>query len=113
MLLSTELGKDPLLRNEFRKPFKEEALISVEPTDRGNLKIDERLYFVCCVLLAYNLLSSLTSLLSKPNIWSMFATSDKESMDKLPNSYRTTSGCRNHCISSPFLLPLLSASTLF
>lgn len=41
MLLSTELGKDPLLRNEFRKLFKEEAQISVEPTDRGNLKIDE------------------------------------------------------------------------
>jgi len=42
MLLATELGKDPLLRNEFRKLFRDEAQISVEPTDRGNLKIDER-----------------------------------------------------------------------
>ncbi|KAK2466864.1 hypothetical protein APHAL10511_001122 [Amanita phalloides] len=42
MLLSTEIGKDPLLRNEFRKLFREEAQITVEPTERGILKIDER-----------------------------------------------------------------------
>ncbi|KAF8636737.1 hypothetical protein AX17_003540 [Amanita inopinata Kibby_2008] len=41
MLLSTELGKDPLLRSEIRKLFKEEAQITVEPTERGTAKIDE------------------------------------------------------------------------
>ncbi|TFK42525.1 transcription elongation factor SPT6 [Crucibulum laeve] len=41
MILSTELGKDPLLRNQMRKRFKEEAQISVEPTERGISKIDE------------------------------------------------------------------------
>lgn len=42
MLLSTEIGKDPLLRDEFRKLFREEAQITVEPTERGIAKIDER-----------------------------------------------------------------------
>ncbi|KAF8625819.1 hypothetical protein AX15_005199 [Amanita polypyramis BW_CC] len=42
MLLSTEIGKDSLLRNEFRKLFREEAQITVEPTERGVAKIDER-----------------------------------------------------------------------
>ena len=47
MLLSTEIGKDPLLRNEFRKLYREEAQITVEPTERGVSKIDERHpYFV-------------------------------------------------------------------
>jgi len=47
MILSTELGKDPLLRNQMRKMFKEETKISVEPTDRGITKIDEHHpYFV-------------------------------------------------------------------
>lgn len=47
MILSTELGKDPLLRNQMRKLFQEEARISVEPTERGMAKIDEHnKYFV-------------------------------------------------------------------
>lgn len=47
MILSTELGKDPLLRNQMRKLFQEEARISVEPTERGMAKIDEHnQYFV-------------------------------------------------------------------
>ncbi|KAF9013878.1 SH2 domain-containing protein [Cyathus striatus] len=41
MILSTELGKDPLLRNKTRERFKEEAQITVEPTERGMSKIDE------------------------------------------------------------------------
>lgn len=41
LILATELGKDPLLRNAIRKKFKDEALISVEPTERGITKIDE------------------------------------------------------------------------
>ncbi|KAF8892531.1 SH2 domain-containing protein [Infundibulicybe gibba] len=46
MIISTELGKDPLLRNEMRRLFKEEARISVEPTERGITKIDDHhLYF--------------------------------------------------------------------
>jgi transcription elongation factor SPT6 len=47
MLLSTELGKDPLLRSQMRKLFKEEARVTVEPTERGITKIDENHpYFV-------------------------------------------------------------------
>lgn len=47
MILSTELGKDPLLRNQIRKLFQQEARISVEPTERGITKIDEHhMYFV-------------------------------------------------------------------
>jgi transcription elongation factor SPT6 len=41
MILATELGKDPLLRKDVRKLFQEEALISVEPTERGTNKIDD------------------------------------------------------------------------
>ncbi|KAF8654136.1 hypothetical protein AX16_003667 [Volvariella volvacea WC 439] len=41
LIIATELGKDPLLRNEMRKLFKEEARISVQPTERGIAKIDE------------------------------------------------------------------------
>ncbi|TDL24763.1 transcription elongation factor Spt6 [Rickenella mellea] len=41
MILSTELGTDPLLRQEIRKYFKRSALISVSVTDRGRSKIDE------------------------------------------------------------------------
>ena len=50
MLLSTELGKDPLLRSQMRKLFKEEARVTVEPTERGITKIDENHpYFVSCL----------------------------------------------------------------
>lgn len=41
MILATELGKDPLLRQEMRNRFRNEALISVHPTERGIAKIDE------------------------------------------------------------------------
>ncbi|TFY83720.1 hypothetical protein EWM64_g301 [Hericium alpestre] len=41
MIIATELGKDPLLRQEMRKQFKEDARISVLPTERGINKIDE------------------------------------------------------------------------
>lgn len=51
MILCTELGKDPLLRQEMRQLFKAEAQISVVPTDRGITKIDEHHpYFVCIIL---------------------------------------------------------------
>jgi transcription elongation factor SPT6 len=47
MILSTELGKDPLLRSQIRRLFREEALITVEPKERGITKIDENHpYFV-------------------------------------------------------------------
>ena len=47
MILSTELGRDPLLRQEMRNTFKENALVSVLPTEKGKVKIDEHhLYFV-------------------------------------------------------------------
>ena len=41
LILATELGKDPLLRTAMRKKFRDEALISVEPTERGLNKIDD------------------------------------------------------------------------
>ena len=47
MILATELGKDPLLRQEIRDRYKSEALITVVPTERGINKIDENhAYFV-------------------------------------------------------------------
>jgi len=47
MILATELGKDPLLRQAMRDLFKTDALISVLPTERGMAKIDEHHpYFV-------------------------------------------------------------------
>ncbi|KAH7107505.1 SH2 domain-containing protein [Auriculariales sp. MPI-PUGE-AT-0066] len=41
MLLSTELGKDPLLREEARSMFRNSAVVTVLPTDKGLTKIDE------------------------------------------------------------------------
>jgi len=41
MVLATELGKDPLLKQAMRDLFKAEAQISVHPTERGINKIDE------------------------------------------------------------------------
>lgn len=41
MIIATELGKDPLLRQAIRDTFKTDALISVTPTERGIAKIDE------------------------------------------------------------------------
>jgi len=47
MILATELGKDPLLRQAIRDLFKTDALISVLPTERGMAKIDDHHpYFV-------------------------------------------------------------------
>lgn len=47
MIIATELGKDPMLRQEMRNRFKTDALVSVLPTDRGVTKIDEHHpYFV-------------------------------------------------------------------
>ena len=49
MILATELGKDPLLRQSMRDLFRTEAQLSVQPTDRGVNKIDEHHpYFVRC-----------------------------------------------------------------
>ena len=41
MILATELGVDPMLRDEIRKLFKTNVVISVEPTERGKTKIDD------------------------------------------------------------------------
>ncbi|KAI0780912.1 transcription elongation factor Spt6 [Trametes elegans] len=41
MIIATELGKDPLLRQEMRNTFKNNSLVSVVPTERGISKIDE------------------------------------------------------------------------
>lgn len=50
MIVATELGKDPLLRQEIRELFKAEALVTVMPTERGINKIDENHpYFVRAV----------------------------------------------------------------
>ncbi|KAG5645250.1 hypothetical protein DXG03_006667 [Asterophora parasitica] len=62
LIFSTELGKDPLLRNKMRKLFQEEARISVEPTERGITKIDEHhLYFNFKYLLNKSIREMLTS----------------------------------------------------
>ena len=48
MIIATELGKDPLLRQVVRQKFKTFARVSVQPTERGLNKIDEHHpYFVC------------------------------------------------------------------
>ncbi|KAI0082636.1 transcription elongation factor SPT6 [Panus rudis PR-1116 ss-1] len=41
MIIATELGKDPILREEIRKVFKLHAQVSVLPTERGVNKITE------------------------------------------------------------------------
>ncbi|KAH8833649.1 transcription elongation factor Spt6 [Flagelloscypha sp. PMI_526] len=51
MILATELGRDPLLRNYIRKLFRDNAVVTVEPTDRGMGKILEtHPFFVRCSL---------------------------------------------------------------
>jgi transcription elongation factor SPT6 len=47
MIMSTELGKDPILRQEMRNTFKDHAMVSVSPTEKGKIKLDEHHpYFV-------------------------------------------------------------------
>lgn len=41
MILATELGKDPLLRQAIRDSFRRNGLVTVIPTARGRVKIDE------------------------------------------------------------------------
>lgn len=45
MIIATELGKDPLLRQAVRDTFKTDALISVTPTERGIAKLDEHNHY--------------------------------------------------------------------
>ena len=48
MILATELSADPVLRQEIRKLFKTNGQISVLPTERGKMKIDDfHPYNVC------------------------------------------------------------------
>ena len=48
MILATELGKDPLLRQEIRAVFKTAAQVSVVPTERGAVKVkDDEPFYVC------------------------------------------------------------------
>ncbi|KAJ7774913.1 transcription elongation factor SPT6 [Mycena metata] len=42
MIMATELGKDPLLREHMRKLFRDEGRVSAEPTEHGIAKILER-----------------------------------------------------------------------
>jgi len=48
LILSTELGKDPLLRDYVRKLYKDEAQVTVEPTERGVIKIDQNHPYNVC-----------------------------------------------------------------
>ncbi|KAG9097196.1 Transcription elongation factor spt6, partial [Ceratobasidium sp. 370] len=41
MIIATELGRDPRLRETIRMQFKEQAVLSCEPTEKGKTKIDE------------------------------------------------------------------------
>lgn len=51
LVLSTELGKDPLLRSHVRTLFREEARITVEPTERGIYKIEESHPYFASILI--------------------------------------------------------------
>lgn len=42
MLLSHEIGKDPILKKEIRQLFKDAAEINIEPTERGMTVIDDQ-----------------------------------------------------------------------
>lgn len=42
MILVTEISKDPQIKKEIRKYFKDNARVSVKPTDKGVTKIDEQ-----------------------------------------------------------------------
>lgn len=42
MILATELGKDPLLRQVTRERFKAGAVVSIKPTEKGINKIDDQ-----------------------------------------------------------------------
>lgn len=54
MIIATELGKDPLLRDHMRQLFKKNAVVSVSPTERGRAKIDEQhVYYVSVLLNIY------------------------------------------------------------
>ena len=41
MIIATELGADPILRQHVRDQFKAYAQVSILPTERGKQKIDE------------------------------------------------------------------------
>lgn len=41
LILATEIGKDPLMRQQIRTLFKDDASIYVEPTPKGLSKISE------------------------------------------------------------------------
>jgi len=41
LILSTELGKDPILWGHIRSIFRHEACITAEPTERGIQEIDQ------------------------------------------------------------------------
>lgn len=41
MLIATELGGDPLLRRHVREQYKNFALVSTLPTEKGKVKINE------------------------------------------------------------------------
>jgi len=76
MIIATELGKDPLLRQVIRQKFKAFARVSVLPTERGLNKIDEhhpyfvRLYLTLCHwYLCYNRRSNIC----KINQWKISA----------------------------------------
>lgn len=42
MMLSQEIGKDPILKREIRQLFKDAAEINIEPTERGMTVIDDQ-----------------------------------------------------------------------
>lgn len=85
LIVATELGKDPLLRQEMRNIFKSEALVSVLPTERGVNKIDEHHpYFVCLFFSPHHRLSLngvQTPLLALQNFKYL---KDKRAVDMLP-----------------------------
>lgn len=57
MMLVTEIAKDPYMKMEFRRVFREKGVVSVKPTEKGQLKIDQLHTFYVrvssCIYAAY------------------------------------------------------------
>ena len=58
-MLVTEIVKDPYIKMEFRRVFREKGVVSVKPTDKGQLKIDQlHTFYVCLSLFCCAFLTS-------------------------------------------------------
>lgn len=49
LIIATEIGKDPVVRQRIRTLFEGSAVISCLPTEKGNEKIDEFHPYMVCI----------------------------------------------------------------